>query len=136
MGRILALDLGLKRTGIAITDELRLIANPVGTYPTESIFDTLRTLIKEKQVEEVVIGMPKRLNGEDTHATGLVNAFIEQFSQAFSNIPLHIVDERLTSKEAKSTLLMAGYKKNQRKDKSLLDTVSASLILQTYLNTK
>lgn len=136
MGRVLALDLGLKRTGIAISDELRITTNPVGTFPTENIFEILRNTIKERNVVEVVVGMPKRLNGEDTHATGLVNAFIEQFKAAFTEIPLHLVDERLTSKEAKSTLLTAGYKKNQRKEKSLLDTVSAALILQTYLNTK
>lgn len=136
MGRVLALDIGLKRTGIAISDELRMIANPVGTFPTVSIFDKLRELIRDKQVEEVVVGMPKRLNGEDTHATELVRAFVTQFKQAFEGVPLHLVDERLTSKEAKNTLVMAGYKKNHRKDKSLLDTVSASLILQIYLDTQ
>lgn len=136
MNRIIGLDLGLKRTGIAITDELRIITNPVGTFPTENIFTEIRNLLGKYAISDIVVGMPTKLNGEDTHATPLVKAFIDQFRTQFPEIVLHTVDERLTSREAKNTLVQAGIKKSQRKNKSLLDTVSASLILQTYLNSQ
>lgn len=133
MGRILAFDYGQKRTGIAVTDPLKLIANPLETVNTAELGAWLSKYLAAEQVEVFVVGMPSRLSGEDTHNTVPVQQFVQKLREVFPSIPVYTIDERLTSHEAKQSLLLGGQKKSKREDKKLLDTVSAALILQTYL---
>lgn len=133
MGRVLAMDYGKRRTGLAVSDPLKMIANPIGTVETPTLHLWLADYLAKEQVEVFVVGMPTRLNGEDTHATQPVIEFIEKLKQVYPHIPVLTIDERLTSRDAKLSLLLGGQKKEKRKDKALVDTVSAALILQTYL---
>jgi len=133
MGRILAFDYGLKRTGLAATDNLHLIANPIGTVETAQLHTWLNKYLENETVDCFVVGMPSRFSGEDTHATKPVQEFIAKLNVLFPLIPIKTMDERLSSREARNSLVLGGQKKSKRKDKNLLDTVSAALILQTYL---
>jgi putative Holliday junction resolvase len=133
MGRILAMDYGRRRTGIAVSDPLKIIANPIGTVDTAELHIWLADYLKKEDVEAIVVGLPSRLSGEDTHATQPVLELIEKLHLVYPAIPVHTIDERLTSREAKNSLILSGQKKIKRQDKKLLDTVSAALILQTYL---
>lgn len=133
MGRALAFDYGLKRTGIAVTDALKIIANPLGTVETNQLHIWLADYLKKEQVELFVIGMPSRFSGEDTHSTKPVMEFIEKLKVVYPNIQIATIDERLSSREARNSLILSGQKKAKRRDKSVVDTVSATLILQTYL---
>lgn len=133
MGRILAFDYGLRRTGLAVTDPLKLVATPLGTSDTPQLHIWLEKYLQSEKVELFVVGMPSRLSGEDTHATKPVQEFIEKLKQVYPDIPVATIDERLTSREAKHSMILSGQKKIKRQDKKLLDTVSATLILQTYL---
>ena len=134
MGRILAIDYGLKRVGIAVTDPLKIIAKPLTTVANNEIYSWLAKYILSENVEAFIVGMPLRLNGETTHLTEHVKKFIEQLQQKFPLILIETVDERLTSKLAMQSLVDSGVTKNKRKEKGALDSVSASLILQTYLS--
>jgi putative Holliday junction resolvase len=133
MGRIMGIDYGSKKTGIAVTDPLKIIAQPLATIPTEKLYQYLVDYQKTETLEAFVVGMPSRLNGEDTHATQPVKQFIEALKQAFPNIPVHTIDERFSSSEAFNSLIASGAKKEKRAIKELLDSMSASLILQTHL---
>lgn len=135
MGRILAFDYGLKRTGLAATDNLQMIANPIGTVNTAELHTWLSQYLATETVDCFVVGMPSRFNGEDTHATKPVQEFIIKLAQLYPHIPVKTMDERLSSREARNSLVLSGQKKSKRQDKKLLDTVSAALILQTYLQT-
>jgi putative Holliday junction resolvase len=136
MGRILAIDYGKKRVGIAVTDPMKMIAQPLVTIDTPLIFEYLKSYTSKEEVELFVLGEPKRLNGEDTDASPLVREFEIKLQNAFPNIPIKKMDERLTSRMAKQTLIDAGYKKMDRRNKKLVDTVAAALILQIYLEIK
>lgn len=136
MKRILAIDYGKKRVGLAMTDLMQMLAIPLDTIDTSKIFSYLKQLFEKEPIELVILGMPLNMDGNDTDATPLVKAFEEEFNKNFPSIRVQKVDERLTSKMAKQTLLDAGYKKKDRKNKKLVDTVAAALILQTYLETK
>ena len=133
MGRILALDFGIKRVGVAVTDPLQIIASPYDTVKTTEIWTFLSVYFKKEQVERLVIGMPVNLNLDETHATSLVKEFIINFKKKYPEIPVSEVDERFTSKLAKQTMIDGGLKKSKRSDKNMVDKISASLILQTYL---
>ncbi len=133
MGRVLAFDYGMKRTGLAASDNLKMIAKPIGTVLTAELHLWLKDYLSKETVDIFVVGMPSRLSGEDTHATVPVREFIAKLKEVYPNIPVDTIDERLSSHEAKDSLLLSGQKKSKRKDKNLLDTVSAALILQTYL---
>lgn len=133
MPRILAFDYGAKRTGLAVTDPLKIIANPLITVDTKQLHVWLSQYLSTESVEAFVVGMPSRLSGEDTHATQPVITFIEKLQQLYPEIPVYTIDERLSSREAKQTVLNSGVGKKKRMDKKLLDTVSATLILQTHL---
>lgn len=134
MPRILALDYGLKRTGIAVTDNLGLIASPLTTIETLNLIDWLKKYLASETVSNIVLGLPKRLNGTDTHATQPVLELKLKLETEFTHVKIDLIDERYSSKEAAFTIAHSGLGKNKRKDKKLLDTVSATLILQTYLN--
>ncbi|MDU8886113.1 Holliday junction resolvase RuvX [Yeosuana sp. MJ-SS3] len=136
MARVLALDYGHKRTGIAITDELQLIASGLTTISTKDIFTFLKQYLNEERVELFVIGKPKQMNNTDSESEALIKPFIKTLENVFPEIPIVRVDERFTSKIAFQTLIDSGLKKNKRQNKALVDEVSATLILQSYLSSK
>jgi putative Holliday junction resolvase len=133
LGRIIAIDYGLKRTGIAVTDPLKIIANALTTIESQKLIPFLKDYFKKEEVECIVIGDPKRLNGEPTHSTQAVNEVILELQKTFPSIPINKLDERFTSKIAFQSMIDAGLKKKVRKDKALIDKVSATIILQSYL---
>ena len=133
MGRVMAIDYGLKRVGIAVTDPLRIIASPLTTVNTPELLDFLETYMKTEPLDELVVGMPVGLDNRDTDATQLVRTAMGKISGKFPGLKLVTVDERFTSKIATASIREGGAKKKQRRDKKLIDKVSASLILQTYL---
>lgn len=133
MGRILALDYGTKRTGIAITDELKIIASGLKTVPTTDLMAFLADYFKKESVELVLIGEPKQKDGSPSQSEVYIQEFLKKFNQKFSNIPVKRVDERFTSKIAFQSMIDSGLKKKQRRNKELIDEISATIILQTYL---
>lgn len=135
MPKIIALDYGSKRTGIAATDDLQIIASGLTTVETPKLFDFLKDYFAQNDVEAIVLGEPKRLDGSDTHSTEAVNKLKEKLGTTFGK-PIHMVDERFTSKMAVQTMIDSGLKKKQRRNKALIDEISATLILQSYLETK
>lgn len=133
MSRILAIDFGVKRTGIAVTDELQIIASGLTTVPTDELLPFLENYFNEEDVALVVVGEPKRMNNENSAVESSILEFIKKFESQFSNIPLQRIDERFTSKMAFQTMIDGGLKRKQRKDKGLIDKISATIILQSYL---
>ena len=133
MSRILAIDFGVKRTGIAVTDELQIIASGLTTVPTDELLSFLENYFNEENVALVIVGEPKRMNNENSAVESSILEFIKKFETKFSNIPLQRVDERFTSKMAFQTMIDGGLKRKQRKDKGLIDKISATIILQSYL---
>ena len=133
LSRILAIDFGEKRTGIAVTDELQIIASGLTTVPTEELLSFLENYFNEEAVELVIVGEPKRRNNENSAVESSILWFIKKFETKLSNIPLQRVDERFTSKMAFQTMIDGGLKRKQRKDKGLIDKISATIILQSYL---
>lgn len=136
MGRILAIDYGIKRTGIAVTDELQIIASGLTTVETKNLMEFLKGYITTEKVELFVIGEPKQMNNMVSESESSIKLFIEQLTKAIPNIPIVRVDERFTSKMAFQTMIDSGLKKGQRKNKALVDEISATLILQSYLYKK
>ncbi len=134
MGRILAIDYGTKRCGIAVTDPSQTIASALETIPTPAIFEFLSRYIEREKVDAFVIGEPKRLNNTESSTTQLVYAFSDKLRKLLPDIPVHLYDERLTSKMATRSLIESGQSKKTRRDKSVLDKVSATLLLQDFLN--
>ncbi|MEH6407936.1 MAG: Holliday junction resolvase RuvX [Leeuwenhoekiella sp.] len=132
MGRILALDYGSKRTGIAVTDELQLIASGLTTVATKDLITFLKDYFAKEQVERIIIGEPKRLNNIASDIESAIISFREKLEK-ITTIPIERVDERFTSKMAMQTMLDSGLKKKKRQDKALVDEISATIILQTYL---
>jgi putative Holliday junction resolvase len=136
MARILAIDYGKKRTGIAITDELQIIASGLTTVDTSELIDFLKTYIKEEAVELFVLGEPKQMNNEVSESEALILPFIETLKKEIPSIPVERVDERFTSKMAFQTMIDSGLGKKKRQDKGLVDEISATIILQSYLYNK
>ena len=133
MARILAIYYGEKRFGLAQTDPLNIFAQPLPTLRSTEFESWIKTYLKSETLTAFVVGMPKRLSGEDTHSTERVRGFINWLQTNFPEIPVHTIDERYSSKEAKNQIIQMGKKKEQRRDKGLVDAVAATLILQTYL---
>jgi putative Holliday junction resolvase len=133
MSRILGIDFGLKRIGLAVTDPLKMFAQPLETIQATTFPDWLKKYCLTENLESIVVGMPVNLTGEDTDATQYVKQFIEWINTNYPQIPVHTIDERFSSHDAQQQLHTMGLKKNQRREKGILDTVSATLILQTYL---
>lgn len=136
MGRILAIDYGKKRTGIAVTDPLQIIASPLDTIPTHQLITFLENYHKTESIEEFVIGMPKDLMNKDTDSTASVRSFINLLKKKFPSHNIHQVDERFTSKIAKGAMLAGGMKKSDRRKKENVDKLSATIILQSYLESR
>ncbi|MBV4359548.1 Holliday junction resolvase RuvX [Pinibacter aurantiacus] len=133
MARILSIDYGLRRTGIAVTDPLQIIATGLTTVDTKELMPFLKKYFQQEQVELVIIGEPKNWDESDTHATPLVNAFVKQFVKDFPTLPYKMVDERYTSKMAKQSMIESGMKKKDRRNKKLVDEIAATIMLQEYL---
>ena len=133
MARILALDYGKKRTGIAVCDQLQLIASGLKTVQTKELFDFLKEYLANEEVELILVGEPKQMNYQASESEVLIKPFIEELKKRFPLIPIKRVDERFTSKMAVQTMIDSGLKKNQRKNKALIDEISATIILQSYL---
>ena len=133
-GRILALDYGSKRTGIAVTDELQLIASGLKTVPTKDLMLALETYLSQEKVETVVVGEPRQMDASPSEIHSEIDGFIEKLSKRFPELTIARQDERFTSKMAVESLVAAGVKKKKRQDKALVDEVSATLILQAYID--
>lgn len=136
MGRVLALDYGSKRTGIAITDELQLIASGLTTVATSTLMDFLKKYIASEKVDLVLVGEPKQKDGTHSNIEMEIQKFLKKFSEAFPDLEVKRVDERYTSKMAFQTMIDSGLKKKQRQNKALVDEISATIILQEYLYNK
>ncbi len=133
MPRIMAIDYGAKRTGLAVTDPLQIIATALKTVNTSELLDFLRKYVPQEQVVDFVVGQPFRLDGRPSDIEAEIKVFIGKLSELFPNIPVHRVDETFTSKISAQSLIASGVKKKDRQNKALLDSVSATLILQDYL---
>jgi len=131
--RILAIDYGLKRTGLAVTDPLKIIATGLTTVESKQLISFLKNYFSKEQVELMIIGEPKNLDDTDTHATPLVHRIIKELQKTFPSIPVKTVDERFTSKMASRAMVEMGLKKKQRRDKALIDEIAATIMLQEYL---
>ena len=134
MGKALGIDYGTKRTGIAITDAMQIIATGLTTVATCSLDTFIADIMLKENIECFVVGDPKNLDGTNTDSTAHVNSFVKRLQALYPTIPVHQVDERFTSKIAKKSILASGIKKKERQNKALVDEVSATLILQHYLN--
>ena len=133
MGRILAIDYGLKRTGLAVTDMLRLTANPLETVATTDLMKWLTIYLAREVVDEVVIGHPRQMNGQDSQSMPAIRQFEVTFRKTFPSTPLTEVDERFTSVLAHRAMIDGGMKKKNRRDKAVVDKIAACIILETYL---
>ena len=133
MSRILSIDYGAKRTGLAVTDPLQIIATGLTTVESKQLIPFLKDYFAREEVELIIIGEPKNWDDTDTHATALVEKIIKQLEKNFPKIPIKKVDERYTSKMAKDAMLEMGLKKKQRRNKKLVDEIAATILLQEYL---
>ncbi len=133
MPRIIAIDYGLKRTGLAVTDPLKIIATGLITVESSKLISFLKDYFKKENVELILIGEPKNLDDSDTHATPLVRQIIIKLQKEFPSIPIQTVDERFSSKMASRAMIDMGMKKKQRQNKALVDEISATILLQAYL---
>lgn len=136
MGRILSIDFGRKRVGIAVTDPEQIIANKLVTIPSHTIWEFLKTYFNKENVEKVIVGYPKTLNNNASEAVIYINPFLKKFQKVYPEMDLELMDERFTSKMAFQTMIDGGLKKEKRKDKELIDAISATIILQNYLERK
>jgi putative Holliday junction resolvase len=134
MARILAIDYGGKRTGIAVTDPLQIIANGLTTIESQQLIPFLKKYIAEESVEKIIIGLPKNWDETDTHGTALAVEAIRIVKKNFPAIPVEAVDERFTSRMAKDAMLEMGLKKKDRRDKKLVDEIAATILLQEYMS--
>ena len=136
MARIIAIDYGLKRTGLAVTDPLQIIATGLTTLPSHEVIKFLKEYFIKEEVELVIVGEPKNLDDTDTHATPIVKRFVKKIMKEFPSMRIITVDERYTSKMASRAMIDMGMKKMQRRDKSLVDEIAATIMLQEYLGNR
>ena len=133
MGRVVAIDYGLKRTGIAVTDSLRIIATPLETVKTSELMSFLQNYLKRESVDEFVVGMPVNLQYQESEITPLVRVFVEELRKTFPEKAVHLADERFTSSMAMRAMIEGGMKKKDRRVKGNVDKISATIILQSFL---
>lgn len=136
MGRILAIDYGQKRVGLAVTDPLKIAANGLDTVPVHEIFSYLKQYTAKEDVEKFVVGLPKQMDGTDSDSMQYIRPFVAGLRKQFPEIEIVYVDERFTSIMAHNAMLEAGLKKKDRQNKALVDKIAATIILQTYLTSK
>jgi putative Holliday junction resolvase len=134
MGRILSIDYGFKRTGIAVTDEDRIIATGLTTVPTHTLFQFLEQYFQKEKVDEIVVGLPVQMNNTPSETEPQIRGFVRKFEKKYPDKKVHRVDERFTSMLAQQTMIDSGLKKSKRQNKGLVDEISATIILQTFLN--
>lgn len=133
MARVLSIDYGFKRTGLAVTDELQLIASGLTTVSSSEVISYLKSYFDKEKVELVLIGEPKQMNNQPSESAPMIEAFVTLFAKTFPTMPIKRVDERFTSKMAFKTMIDSGLKKKQRQNKALVDEISATIMLQDYL---
>lgn len=136
MGRILAIDYGQKRVGVAVTDELQIIATALDTVHSKDIFDYLKSYIDREQVDCIVVGEPRQMNNTASESVKFIDPFVSRLKKVFPQILIDRYDERFTSKMASQTMISAGLKKKDRQNKSTIDKISAVIILQSYMEYK
>lgn len=136
MGRVLAIDYGKKRTGLAVTDPLQLIANGLATVPTAGVFDYIMEYIKREQVERIVVGLPKQLDGSPSENMKRIVPFVNRLKNALPTLPVDYFDERFTSVLAHQAMLEGKLKKKDRQNKALVDEISATIILQGWMESR
>ena len=136
MGRVLAIDYGEKRTGIAITDPLQIVASGLTTVDTNTLIDFLKNYCSEENVDIFVVGLPKQMNNQPSQSESIIKPFLKKLKSNFPRISIIRIDERFTSKIALRTMIDLGLKKSRRRNKLLVDQISATLILQSYLDCK
>lgn len=136
MSRILAIDYGKKRTGVAVTDILQIIANGLTTVATPELMDFILKYVEKEPVERIVVGYPKQMNNEESENMKRITPFVNQLKKKLPHIPVELVDERFTSVLAHQAMLDGGLKKKARQNKALVDEISATIILQSYLESK
>lgn len=136
MSRILAIDYGRKRTGLAVSDTMQIIANGLTTVPTHELLDFIAGYVQKEPVERIIIGLPKQMNNEVSENMKYIEPFVRLLNKKLPEMPVEFVDERFTSVLAHRTMLEAGLKKKDRQNKALVDEISATIILQTYLESK
>lgn len=133
MGRLLAIDYGTKRTGLAASDILKIIANGLTTVPTHTLFDYLKQYLEKEDVERIIVGLPKQMNNEYSDNMKHIRPFVKKLQSLYPDIPVELYDERFTSALAQKTIIEAGLKKKDRQNKALVDEISAVIILQSYM---
>jgi len=133
LGRIVALDIGRKRTGIAMTDPLRIIASPMETIPTHKVIEYLTELFQKETIDILVVGYPRQMNNTPSEAVNYIKPVINSIKKRFPEMPIELVDERFTSKMALQAMIDGGMKKKDRQEKSNVDKISAAIILQSYM---
>ncbi len=133
LGRILAIDYGKKRVGLAVTDEMKIIANSIGTLHSQEVISFLKKYVSKENVECFVVGEPKQMDYSESESVKYIEPFIKQLKKTFPDIPVKRFDERFTSKMAFQTMIDAGLKKKDRQNKALVDSISATIILQSYM---
>lgn len=136
MSRILSIDYGRKRVGLAVTDPEQIIATRLTTIPTHTIWDFLKKYFKNEAVETVIVGYPRQMNNQASESVKFINPFLKKFQLEFPGKKLELMDERFTSKMAFQTMIDGGLKKQKRRDKAMVDAISATIILQGYLERK
>ncbi|MDQ1769552.1 Holliday junction resolvase RuvX [Labilibaculum sp. A4] len=136
MARIVAIDYGRKRVGLAVTDPFQIIANGLDTVAAKDVLTYLEKYFQTEEVECIVVGYPKQMNNEDSESVKYLKPFLGQLKKKFPEIPIELVDERFTSKIAFQTMIDGGLGKKARRDKAMIDKVSAAIILQSYMETK
>lgn len=133
LGRILALDYGTKRTGVAVTDPLQMIANSLETVRTFQLLEFIEGYLARETVDVIVLGYPRQMNNEPSDTVPAIEALAKKLRNKYPNVPVEFADERFTSKLAQQTMIMGGVKKKDRQNKGLVDSISAAIILQSYL---
>ena len=136
MGRILGIDYGRKRTGIAVTDSLQIVAGNLATVPTHTLMSFIKDYIAREQVERIVIGQPTQLNGDPSESMKYITPFVKQLHKELPDMPVVMYDERFTSTIAHRAMIDGGMKKSDRRDKSRVDAIAATIILNDYLQSK
>ena len=136
MGRLLAIDYGKKRTGIAVSDPLQIIANGLTTVETSRLFDFLHDYMQKEEVSTIVVGLPKQMNNELSENIRRIEPFVNRLSKLYPNLQIEYFDERFTSKMAHQSMIDGGVKKKDRQNKALVDEISATIILQGYMESK
>ena len=133
MGRILAIDYGRKRSGIAVTDPLKIIANGLTTVPSHTLIEFIQGYVAKESVEKIVVGLPKQLNGDPSESMKYITPFLNRLKKVIPDIPVEMYDERFTSTIAHKAMIDGGMKKSDRRNKEIVDTIAASIILNDYL---